>query len=158
MSASDMPQATPKPRIYVTRRIPDVGLRLLADVCEVNVWPGDEPPPRATLERELRDCDGALTLLTDRIDAALLDACPRLRVVSNYAVGYDNVDIEAPARGILVGNTPDTLTETMADFAFALLLAAARRVVEGVDYARAGRWTTWGRCCMAPTSITPHWG
>jgi glyoxylate reductase len=137
--------ASDKPRVYVTRRIPEEGLRLLAEACEVSVWPGDEPPPRATLERELCEADGALTLLTDQIDAALLDACPRLRVISNLAVGYDNVDIAAAtARGIPVGSTPDILTETTADFAFALLLAAARRVTEGADYARAGHWTTWG--------------
>lgn len=134
-----------KPRIYVTRRIPEVGLRLLAGACEVSMWPGDDPPPHEALERELRDADGALTMLTDRIDAALLDACPRLRVISNFAVGYDNVDIPAAtARGILVGNTPEALTETTADFAFALLLGVARRVGEGVEYARAGHWTTWG--------------
>ena len=78
MHANTTRQEARKPRVYVTRRIPDAGLRLLADVCEVGVWEGDEPPPPATLARELRECDGALTLLTDRIDAALLDACPRL--------------------------------------------------------------------------------
>jgi glyoxylate reductase len=134
-----------KPHIYVTRRIPEVGLRLLAGACAIDIWPGDDPPLRATLLRELRAADGALTLLTDEIDAALLDACPHLRVISNYAVGYDNVDVAAAtARGVVVGNTPDTLTETTADFAFALLLAIARRIPEGADYARAGRWTTWG--------------
>ncbi|HEX8997512.1 MAG TPA: D-glycerate dehydrogenase [Ktedonobacterales bacterium] len=139
MSASD------KPRVYVTRRIPEVGLQLLADACEVSVWPGEDPPQRATLEHDMRDADGVLTMLTDHIDAALMDACPRLRVISNFAVGFDNIDIPAAtARGILVGNTPEALTETTADFAFALLLAAARRVSEGARYARAGRWTTWG--------------
>ena len=151
MGASEKPA---KPRVYVTRRIPEAGLRLLADACEVSVWPGEEPPPRAELECELREADGALTLLTDRIDAALLDASPRLRVISNYAVGYDNVDIAAAtARGIPVGNTPDTLTETTADFAFALLLAAARRVVEGANYARAGRWRTWGPLLLLGADI-----
>ncbi|HEX8732642.1 MAG TPA: D-glycerate dehydrogenase [Ktedonobacterales bacterium] len=154
MSASGAPATPGRPRVYVTRRIPDIGLRLLADACAVNVWQGDEPPSRATLERELRDCDGALTLLTDHLDAALLDACPRLRVISNYAVGYDNIDIAAATeRGILVGYTPDALTETTADFAFALLLAAARRVVEGIDYARAGHWTTWGPLLLLGADI-----
>ncbi|HZC05786.1 MAG TPA: D-glycerate dehydrogenase [Ktedonobacterales bacterium] len=146
MSASEQASVQPrKPRIYVTRRIPDEGLRLLADVCDVTVWEGDDPPQRATLERELRDADGAITLLTDRIDGDVMDAAPRLRVISNFAVGYDNVDIAAAtARGIVVGNTPNTLTESTADFAFALLMAAARRVPEGARFARAGRWTTWG--------------
>jgi glyoxylate reductase len=143
-----------RPRVYVTRRIPEAGLRLLADACAVSVWPGDDPPPRATLERELRDADGALTLLTDEIDAALLDACPRLRVISNFAVGYDNVDIAAAtARGIIVGNTPDALTETTADLAFALLMAVARRLPEAANYARAGRWTTWGPLLMLGADI-----
>ncbi len=119
---------TRKPRVYVTRRIPDEELRLLTDQCDVSVWEGDDPPPRVTLERELHDADGAITLLTDRIDAAMIDDAPRLRVVSNFAVGYDNIDIEAAtARGIVVGNTPETLTETTTDFAFALLMAAAPR-------------------------------
>lgn len=143
-----------KPRVYVTRRIPEAGLRLIADACAMSVWPGDDPPPRATLERELRDADGALTLLTDEIDAALLDACPRLRVISNFAVGYDNVDIAAAtARGIVVGNTPDALTETTADLAFALLVAVARRLPEAANYARAGRWTTWGPLLMLGADI-----
>jgi glyoxylate reductase len=143
-----------RPRVYVTRRIPEAGLRQIADACAVSVWPGDDPPPRATLERELRDADGALTLLTDEIDAALLDACPRLRVISNFAVGYDNVDIAAAtARGIVVGNTPDALTETTADLAFALLLAVARRLPEAANYARAGRWTTWGPLLMLGADI-----
>ncbi len=146
--------ANEQPRVYITRRIPDAGLRLLADTCALSVWQGEEPPPRATLLRELREADGALTLLTDRIDAPLLDACPRLRVISNYAVGYDNVDIAAAtARGIPVGNTPDALSETTADFAFALLLATARRVVEGADDARAGRWTTWGPLLLLGADI-----
>lgn len=95
------------------------------------------------LER-VRDAEGLLCMLTDRIDGELLDAAPRLRAVSNYAVGYDNVDVAAcTARGIPVGNTPGVLTETTADFAFALLLAAARRVVEADAFVRAGRWRSW---------------
>jgi glyoxylate reductase len=155
MSGSQAPGETAgRPRVYVTRRIPEAGLRLLANACAMSVWPGDDPPPRATLEHELRDADGALTLLTDEIDAALLDACPRLRVISNFAVGYDNVDIAATtARGIVVGNTPDALTETTADLAFALLLAVARRLPEAANYARAGRWTTWGPLLMLGADI-----
>jgi glyoxylate reductase len=95
--------------------------------------------------REAQEADGLLVLLSERIDAELMDACPRLRVVSNCAVGFDNIDVPAAtARGIPVGNTPGVLTDTTADFAFTLMLAAARRVVEGADYVRAGKWKTWG--------------
>jgi lactate dehydrogenase-like 2-hydroxyacid dehydrogenase len=91
------------------------------------------------------DIEGLYCLLTDRVDQDLLDAAPSLRVVSNMAVGYDNVDVDAcTARGIPVGNTPGVLTDTTADLAFALLMAAARRIVEGADYVRAGKWKTWG--------------
>ena len=134
-----------KPRVYVTQRIPEQGLNLIHDFCDATVWPEELPPPREEILRQTRDCDGLVSLLTDTIDGELLDACPQLRVVSNMAVGFDNIDVPAAtARGVLVGNTPGVLTETTADFAFALLLAAARRIVEGVDYARAGKWRTWG--------------
>ena len=134
-----------RPRVYITRRIPDAGLDLIRQACDVILWEGDEPPPYETLVDHVRDADGLLCLLTDRIDDALMAAAPRLRVISQMAVGYDNIDVAAATRrGILVGYTPDVLTEATADMAFALLMAAARRLVEGVDYARAGRWRTWG--------------
>ncbi len=134
-----------KPRVYVTRIIPDAGLDLIREYCDAIIWQDELPPPREVLLRETRDADGLVSLLTDRIDGELLDACPRLRVVSNMAVGFDNINIpEASERGVLAGNTPGVLTETTADFAFALLMAAARRIVEGVDYVRAGKWRTWG--------------
>jgi glyoxylate reductase len=134
-----------KPRVYVTRIIPAEGLDRVREFCDATVWDGELPPSRETILRETRDADGLLSLLTDRVDAALMDACPWLRVVSNYAVGFDNIDIPAATeRGIPVGHTPGVLTETTADFAFTLLMAAARRVVEGVDYVRAGHWKTWG--------------
>jgi glyoxylate reductase len=137
--------AMSKPRVYITRRIPEQGLDLIRDICDVEVWQEELPPSREVILREARDCDGLVCLLTDTIDSEALNACPRLRVVSNLAVGFDNIDVQAAtALGVLVGNTPDVLTETTADFAFALLMAAARRVVEGVDYARAGQWRTWG--------------
>ncbi len=133
------------PRVYVTRLIPDAGLALLRESCEVAVWEGELPPPRDVLLREAAQAEGLLCLLTDRIDAALMDAAPRLKVISNYAVGFDNIDIPAAtARGLPVGNTPGVLTETTADFAFALLMAAARRVVEGARFVQAGNWRTWG--------------
>jgi lactate dehydrogenase-like 2-hydroxyacid dehydrogenase len=135
-----------RPRVFVTRVIPDAGLERIRAVAEMAVWPDELPPARDRLLRAVAGCDGLVTLLTDRIDGELLDAAgPQLRVVSNYAVGFDNVDVpECTRRGIPVGNTPGVLTETTADLAWALLMAAARRVVEGADYVRAGRWKTWG--------------
>jgi glyoxylate reductase len=120
-------------------------MTLLREQTDVTVWGTDEvPPPRSVLLRETAPCDGLLSLLTDKIDGALLDACPRVKVVSNYAVGFDNVDVEAAtARGVVVTNTPGVLTETTADFAFTLLMAAARRVVEADRYTREGKWQSW---------------
>ena len=136
----------PRPKVFVARRIPDDGLGPVVAACDATVWPDELPPPRATLLEAVRGCDGILTLLTDRVDDELLDAAgPQLKVVSNYAVGFDNVDVPAcTARGIPVGNTPGVLTETTADLAFALLMAAARRLAEGDRYVRGGHWKTWG--------------
>ncbi|MBV8084971.1 MAG: D-glycerate dehydrogenase [Chloroflexi bacterium] len=134
-----------KPKVFVSRIIPDAGLRLIRERCEAEVWPDFNPPPRAEVMRRAADIDGIVSLLTDGMDAEFMDAAPMLRVISNYAVGFDNVDVPAATqRGIPVGHTPGVLTETTADFAFALLMAAARRVVEGMDYVRSGQWTTWG--------------
>jgi lactate dehydrogenase-like 2-hydroxyacid dehydrogenase len=112
----------------------------------MDLWEDELPPPRDALLQRVAGCDGVLTLLTDRVDDEFLDAAgPRLRVVSNYAVGFDNIDVAACARrGIPVGNTPGVLTDTTADLAFALLMAAARRLPEGDRYVRAGSWRTWG--------------
>jgi lactate dehydrogenase-like 2-hydroxyacid dehydrogenase len=135
-----------RPRVFVARRIPDEGLSLVLAACDADVWPDELPPPRDELLRRVAGCEGILTLLTDRVDDELLDAAgPGLRVVSNYAVGYDNVDVAAcTRRGVAVGNTPGVLTETTADLAWALLMAAARRLAEGSRYVRDGRWRTWG--------------
>jgi glyoxylate reductase len=135
-----------RPRVFVARRIPDEGLDPVAAACEMDLWKDDLPPPRDELLRRIAGCDGVLTLLTDRVDDAFLDAAgPGLRVVSNYAVGFDNIDVAAcAARGVAVGNTPGVLTETTADLAWALLMAAARRLPEGDRYVRDGRWKTWG--------------
>src|SRR5213593_2866815 len=134
-----------RPRVFVTRVIPDEGLAPIRESCEMKLWEDELPPPREVLLHEVKGIDGLLSLLTDKIDAELMDAGPRLKVISNYAVGFDNIDIAAAtARRIPVGNTPGVLTDTTADFAFALLMAAARRVVEGADYTRQGKWKTWG--------------
>ena len=134
-----------KPNVYVTRLIPEKGLEMVREVCETRVWEGELPPPREVLLERVKDIEGLLCLLTDKVDAELLDAAPKLKVVSNMAVGFDNVRVaECTRRGIPVGNTPGVLTDTTADFAFALLMAAARRVVEGDRFVREGRWKTWG--------------
>lgn len=134
-----------RPRVLVTRRIPDEGLALVMDHCDTRVWPHDDPPTHADLLREVPGIHGLLCLLSDRVDDAVLAAAgPSLRVVSVMAVGYDNVDVAAATRrGVVVTHTPGALTETTADLAFALLLAAARRIPEGVDTVRAGRWKSW---------------
>ncbi len=132
-------------KAYVTRLIPQEGLDMVRRYCQVEVWDGELPPPYEVLLEKVGDIDGLLSLLTDRIDAPLMDAAPKLRAISNYAVGYDNIDVAAATqRGIMVGHTPEVLTETVADFTMALLLAAARRVVEGEKLVKAGKWKTWG--------------
>ncbi len=143
-----------KPKVYVTRIIPEAGLSLIREFSHATVWEEPLPPPREVILRETIDADGLVSLLTDRIDGELLDACPRLRVVSNMAVGFDNINLDdANERGVLAGNTPGVLTETTADFAFALLMAAARRIVEGVDYVRAGHWKTWGPLLLLGSDV-----
>jgi lactate dehydrogenase-like 2-hydroxyacid dehydrogenase len=140
-----MSEIEARPRVLVTREIPDAGLRLLRDVAYVDVWDGPMPPPRDELLRRVRGVEGLLALLTDRVDDELLDAAgPALKVVSNLAVGYDNIDLEACARrGIPVGNTPGVLTEATADLAFALLMAVARRLPESAALVTQDRWLTW---------------
>ena len=118
-------------KVFVTRQIPDIGLELLASKCQLDVWPGELPPSRAELIEHIQPADGLLCLLSDRIDEEILQYAPSLKVISNYAVGFDNIDVAAATRrGIPVGNTPGVLTHATADFAFALLMAAARRVPE----------------------------
>jgi len=134
-----------KPRVLVTRLIPEVGLRRIVQECQAEVWEEPLPPPRDVLLEKIAGCEGILSLLTERIDAELMDAAgPQLKVISNFAVGFNNVDVaEATRRGIRVGNTPGVLTEATADMAFALLISASRRIVEAQDYIREGNWKTW---------------
>jgi glyoxylate reductase len=133
-----------KPKVFVTRIIPDAGLNLIKQSCDAEVWTDPLPPPHAVLLQKIASCEGLVSLLTDKIDAALMDAAPRLKVVSNYAVGFNNVDIAAATeRGIAVGNTPGVLTDATADMAFCLLIAAARRLTEGHQYTLSGKWKTW---------------
>ncbi len=135
-----------KPRVFISRIILDQGLKLITDYCDADVWQEELPPDRGILLKRARGVDGLLCLLTDSIDGVLMDRIgPQLKVISNHAVGFDNIVIaDATARGIPVGNTPGILTEATADMAFALLLAAGRRVVEGDRVTRTGGWKTWG--------------
>lgn len=134
-----------KPRVYVSRNLPPAALDLLAAHCAVEVNRRDVILTQAQLIQKLRGVHGLVCLLVDRIDAAVLESNPELKIVSNVAVGYNNIDVAAATRRrILVTNTPGVLDNTTADFAFTLLLATARRVVEADAYLRAGRWREWG--------------
>ncbi len=135
-----------KPKVFVTRIIPETGLQMVQDFCDVDLWTDELPPSRATMLARVQGVDGLLCLLTDQVDAELLEAAgPQLKVVSNHAVGFDNIVVpDCTARGIPVGNTPGILTDATADFAWALLMAAGRRIVEGERYVKDGKWKTWG--------------
>jgi glyoxylate reductase len=131
-------------RVFVTRKLPGTALERLSAKHEVEVWPGELPPPRDELLAGVADAEGLLSLLSDGVDAELIDSAPKLRAVANYAIGFDNIDLEATAaRGIQVGNTPDVLTDATADLAWALMLAAARRIVEAHRAVVDGEWRTW---------------
>ena len=130
--------------VFITRLFPFAALDRLKAEHEVDVWDDTAPPPRDELKRRAARADALLTMLTERVDADLLDAAPSVKAVANLAVGTDNIDLaEAQRRGIPVGNTPGVLTDATADIAFALLLAIARRIVEGDREVREGRWVPW---------------
>lgn len=135
-----------RPKVFVTRQLPGGGIARLQESCEVEVWPEELPAPREVLLQRVRGAAGILSLLSDRIDGEVMDAAGSgLRVIANYAVGYDNIDLAAAkARGIKVSNTPGILTDATADVAFALMMAAGRRLAEGTRFVRAGKWRTWG--------------
>jgi glyoxylate reductase len=144
MSETSHTESSKRPTVYVTRRIPEAGLRMVREACDVRMWEGGLPPPKDVVLRKVADCDGLLCLLTEPIDAQVIATGERLRVISQFAVGVDNIDLEvATARGIPVGHTPGVLTEATADMTFALLMAAARRIPEGIEKVRAGEWRTW---------------
>ena len=134
-----------KPKVFITRKIPEAGLDLIRPIAEIEVWDDELPPLRDSILEKVKGVDGLLTLLTDKIDSQVMDAAgASLKVISQMAVGYDNIDVAAAtARKIPVGHTPGVLTETTADFTWALLMSAARRIVEGDNYTRDGKWKTW---------------
>ncbi|MCW4055420.1 MAG: glyoxylate reductase [Candidatus Bathyarchaeota archaeon] len=130
-----------KPKVYVTRELPERGLRIIKERFDTEVWSEYAPPPKSVIIEKASKVDALTTLLSDKIDAEVFDAAPNLKIVAQFAVGFDNIDVkEATKRGIYVTNTPGVLTETTADFAWALLMAAARRVVEADKYVRTGKW------------------
>ena len=134
----------PKPKVFVTRIIPDAGLEKVKFHCDAEIWPDLLPPPYSVLLEKAALAEGLLTTLNDRIDANLLERAPKVRVVSNFAVGFNNIDVEAATKlGIPVGNTPEVLTDATADFAFCLLIAGSRRLIEGERAIHAGKWRTW---------------
>lgn len=145
-----------KPKLFVTRRIPDAGLNMLRERFEVEVWPEYRPTPRDVLLQKLTEVDAIITLLSDKIDATALSLAPKLKIISQYAVGFDNIDVgEAAKRGILVTNTPEVLTDASADFAWALLMAVARRVVEADKYVRTGQWrVAWHSAMMLGKDVS----
>ncbi|HRU32989.1 MAG TPA: D-glycerate dehydrogenase [bacterium] len=132
-------------KVYITRRIPEPGIEMIRKEHDVEVNPYDRVLTREELLQAVKGRDGILCLLTDKIDAEFFDAAgPQLKVVSNYAVGYDNIDVdEATKRGIVVTNTPGVLTETTADLAWALIMSVARRIVEADKFTRAGKYEGW---------------
>jgi glyoxylate reductase len=134
-----------RPKVYVTRRIPEPGLALLRERCEVGLNEADRPLSRGEFLGAIGEADGVLCLLTDKVDAEAMDAAGRAKGFANYAVGFDNVDLaEATRRRLPVSNTPDVLTDATAEMAWALLLAVARRVVESDAVMRGGAWAGWG--------------
>lgn len=134
-----------KKKIYITRKLPQAIYTKLADEFEVKMWDKeDQPVPREILMEEVKEIDGLFCLLTETIDREVIENAPRLKVIANMAVGYNNIDIDtATEKGIVVTNTPGVLTETTADLTFALLMATARMVIEASDYLRNGEWKTW---------------
>ncbi|MGB8780026.1 MAG: glyoxylate reductase [Candidatus Bathyarchaeia archaeon] len=144
-----------KPKIYVTRDIGERGLKIIRQHFDTEVWPEYAPPPKKTIIEKAKTVDALATLLSDKIDAEVFDAAPKLKIVSQLAVGFDNIDVpEATKRGIYVTNTPEVLTDTTADFAWALLLAVARRVAEADKYVRTGQWKVgWHPNMMAGRDV-----
>ncbi|ACJ16433.1 glyoxylate reductase [Thermococcus onnurineus NA1] len=134
-----------KPKVLITRKIPENGIKMLREHFEVEVWEDEHEISREVLLEKVRDVDALVTMLSERIDAEVFDAAPRLKIVANYAVGYDNIDIEeATKMGVYITNTPDVLTNATADMAWVLLLATARRLIEADKFVRSGEWKKRG--------------
>jgi glyoxylate reductase len=133
-------------KVFVTREIPQEGLNIIREKFEVKVWPSEYPPSKQEILEMAKDCQGLVTLLSDPIDEEVISMLPNLKVIAQYAVGYDNIDVkEATRRGIIVTNTPGVLTEATADLAWSLIMSVSRRIVEADQYVRGGKWNVaWG--------------
>ncbi|MGA1345575.1 MAG: 2-hydroxyacid dehydrogenase [Ilumatobacteraceae bacterium] len=146
--------ATGRPRVVVTGQVPAAGLESLHAIADVWAWDGDDPIPVDDRDRRLAEADAVMTLLTDRVDGAFLDAAPRLRIVANVAVGYNNIDVPAcRERGVIVTNTPGVLTDATADLAMGLILMVTRRLGEGERLIRSGTPWQWGMFMMLGTGL-----
>jgi len=139
-----------RPKVYVTRKLPSPGLEIVSEVCDVVLHEDDQPPSREEIIRNIVDKDGILCLLTDKMDSVVMDAAPKLKVISSVSVGYDHIDVAAATkRGIYVTYTPGVLTEATADFTWTLMMSIARRLCEADRYVRAGRWKiSWSPTMM----------
>ena len=145
----------PKPQVYITRDLPERGLKKIKEHFDAEVWPEYAPPPKKVIADKVATVDALVSLLSDKIDPEVFNAAPKLKIVSQLAVGFDNIDIaEATRRGIYVTNTPEVLTDTTADFAWALLMAIARRVAEADKYVRTGKWkVSWHPAMLSGRDI-----
>src|SRR5580698_8573370 len=146
----------PKPKVYCTHALFDEARKILDANCDIQYWTDCERPPREEVLRRVKDREGLICLLTEKVNDELLRAAPKLRIVSNVAVGFDNIDLPAcTKRGVVATNTPGVLDETTADFAWTLMMAVARRIGEGEALARSGRWTGWDLDQLVGTDV---WG
>ena len=145
-----------KPKVFVTRKIPEIGMAMLRKKCEVRTYPiENRPVPRKELIKGIKWADAVLSVLSEKIDAEIMDVNPKLRIIANYAVGFDNIDLKAATkRGIPVTNTPSLLvTDAVSEHTFALILTIARRIVESDKYLRAGKYKLWGPKLFLGTAL-----
>ncbi len=146
----------PKPKVFATHSLFEAARQILEKSCEVEYWAKPERPPREEVLRRVKDKEGLVCLLTEKINEELLVAAPKLRIAANVAVGFDNMDVAAcTKRGVAATNTPGVLDETTADFAWTLLMAVARRLSEGEALARSGNWKNWNLDQLVGTDV---WG
>jgi glyoxylate reductase len=146
----------PKPKVFATHSLFEAARQILQEGCEVEYWAKPERPPREEVLRRVKDKDGLVCLLTEKINDELLGAAPKMRIAANVAVGFDNIDVAAcTKRGVAATNTPGVLDETTADFAWTLLMAVARRLSEGEALARSGNWKNWNLDQLVGTDV---WG
>jgi glyoxylate reductase len=145
-----------KPKVFATHQLFDGARQILDAACDVEYWANEEHPPREEVLRRVKDKEGLVCLLTEKVNDELLRVAPKLRIAANVAVGYDNIDVDAcTKRGVVATNTPGVLDETTADFAWTLMMAVARRLAEGEQLARSGNWKGWNLDQLCGTDI---WG